>query len=179
MNLLIFGSPIAEFPALPQIEHAFVWLDRVVEDLPEYADLQSFLEVASAEGVPVSIFSQDAGSLAEEILDQVVALERGPTDFASLCASIEPLLQGEEVACLPWIGTDSQYRLLEFLQARGVPVLDMEDGFSEMKIGETPDFDDLVQQITARVTAEVLRVVRAEIKELISSRRWRSANKKT
>lgn len=171
MNLLIIGAPIAEFPALPEIDHAYVWADPVTEGLRE------FLALSESEGVPVTIFSQSTDDFDEEILDLVSSVD-DTESLLPLATDLPRVLSGEDIATIAWDGSDAQYRLVEQLIAHGVSVLDMSDGFAEMEIGQTPDVDYLVQHISARVTAEVLRVVRAEIREQFSARRWRTSGKK-
>lgn len=171
MNLLVIGDPIADFPALPEIDHAYVWANSDTRGLTE------FLSLSESEGVSVSIFTQSAADFDESTLDLVSSIE-DTESLLPLTTHLPNVLSGEDIAALAWDGSDAQYRLVEQLIALDVSVLDMSDGFAEMEIGQTPDVDYLVQHISARVTAEVLRVVRAEIREQFSARRWRASGKK-
>jgi hypothetical protein len=174
MNLLVFGMP-GEFPGLPEITHAYLWLGEMnVNEAINDEALDTFLEMAASAGVPVSIFTENMASLSDEVLDQVASVEEVSKIKQQL--SISPLLTTDAIACMTWTGSDADYRLLEFLQSHDMVVLDMADGFAELQIGESPDIDELVKVITDRVTAEVLKTVRAEMKEMLSSRRWRSGS---
>lgn len=175
MNLLVLDGPIPTFPALPEIDHVYVFRGwGMAESANE--EIAQLLDLCASVGVPMTILTDNASSLSEDVLDQVASVEV----LEGTVKEIPPqtLNLDDAIACIAWAGTDAQYDVLEFLQARGVTVLDMADGFARLEIGQTPDIEHMVDEITRRVTAAVLKTVREEIAELMSSRRWRSGAKR-
>ena len=84
----------------------------------------------------------------------------------------------DDLVFMAWDNSETAYDNLRTLTKKDVHVLDMNDGFRELVIDQTPDYDDLVANLTARITANVLKTLRAEMQELSRNRRYRSGSPK-
>lgn len=126
---------------------------------------------ATGTGVPVTVVTDDAGSVPDAILEELSELIENPRPDDYVTAMAEDT----DLVCMAWDGSANRYRQLRSLNDRGVAVLDHSDGYQELVIEGTPDIDQLVAQITTRVTAEVLKVVRQEMQETARPRRRRNA----
>lgn len=126
---------------------------------------------ATSMGIPVTVVTEDAKNVPDAILDEISELIENPRPDDYVTAMAEDT----DVVFMGWDGSTRRYRQLRALNDRGVGVLDLKDGFQELVIEGTPDIDQLVAQITTRVTSEVLKVVRAEMQETARPRRRRNA----
>lgn len=175
MNLTIFASVLMELPPIPEeIDRITLVEDTRIHDVDKLLIFSNFISWSSENGKAAVLITTDAENIPEELLEQL----------AEITVSQDPLresltsLTDNDVVFLAWDDSDFSYRALRSLSATGATVVDMTDGFQILEIGDAPDFDLLVDELTKRVTAEVLKVVRAEIKEAMSSRRWRSTAKR-
>lgn len=148
-------------PELPD-EFTQVWLS-----LPAAA---AVLEWALEQPAPLVLVTQSADSLDDETLESASEVIEAEDPDGFCCASAAE----DDIVLLAWEDTPARHRHIRTLAANRVPVLDLADGFVELVLDDAPDVDDIV----ARVTAEVLKVVRAEMAEMLRSRRFRSAGPK-
>jgi hypothetical protein len=77
-----------------------------------------------------------------------------------------------------WDDSDRHHEMLTRLQDAGVATYDMGDNNRELVMGSVPEMDDLVNQITRRVTAAVLRIVREDMQDTPRQRRYRTSPSK-
>lgn len=165
MRLFIVGAqPTDEddLPELPPNEIREIIVAAPVSD-PVYL-------WATSQGVPVTAVVSDPAELSDAILEEISELieDAKPDDAAIAMARFG------DVVFLAWDGSTRRYAQLRALKDRGIGVLDIADGYQELVIDGSPDIDQMVQQITARVTAEVLKVVRQEMQDLMRQRRRRN-----
>lgn len=169
MRLFVIGAEPQEdeeFPELPPNEVREIIVAAPASD-PVYL-------WAVAQDVPVTAIVHSAEDVSDEILEEISELVEHPNP-AALAADIARF---GDVVFLAWDGSASRYECLRTLKDKGIGVLDISDGYQELVIDGMPDIDQMVAQITARVTSEVLRVVRQEMQEMLRSRRRRNTPSK-
>jgi len=106
-------------------------------------------------GIPVTIVTDT--ELDEETLENASELVT-VADRDSYCVSLAQL---GDLVLMGWSDTDKQYKYLQILASRGVASLDMADEYQELVVDAVPYIDEVI----SRVTAEVLKTVRAEMQE--------------
>ena len=163
MRLIVIPSD-ADPEELPELPDEFT---QLILSMPAS---ESVLSWALEQAAPVVIVSTATKDISEEVLEEIAEVIETP-DPDTYCAS---LAERGDLAMLAWADTPERHRQLRMLTSQDVPVLDIADDFQELVLDDTPDIDDIV----ARVTAEVLKTVRAEIQEMLRSRRFRSAANK-
>lgn len=168
MRVFIVG---ANMPDIPEVSELIDVVYIVCADEPS-ADL---VEWAADNSASVTLITTSASSVDDETLESVAAVIEDPDPVLFACSLVIP---GGDVAVMRWTDTDDDYLTLQRFLAAGADVLDANDGFTIMEIGNTPDLHHLVDIITRRVTKEVLKTIRAEIKDTLTSRRFRSSGKK-
>lgn len=119
-------------------------------------------------GIPVTIVTDT--ELDEETLENASELVT-VADRDSYCVSLAQL---GDLVLMGWSDTDKQYKYLQILASRGVASLDMADEYQELVVDAVPYIDEVI----SRVTAEVLKTVRAEMQEMFRSRRFRNSSGK-
>jgi hypothetical protein len=119
----------------------------------------------------VIVITRVIAQLSDDVLEAAAEVIEDPDPYTrmSIMASLD------DMVFMAWDESDEMYRHLQWFNARGIPVYDMEDDFKELEIGK-PEVD--VEAIIESVTERVLRTVRAEIAELTTRRRSRSTAKK-
>lgn len=163
MNLLIL-SPV-EFP------EEFPW-DKF--DSMYIADTGSLDEFPSedANRLTTYVVTAEAESVPETLLNQVeeVIEDEDPVNYV-----LSRGIPGD-IAALVWDESDEAYERLERLGKSGVTVLDPSDTWVEVVINKDLTIEAVIDTITQRVTADVLRIVRAELES--RPRRFRSTSPK-
>jgi len=152
MKLLVLSG--AEFP------DEFPWEEfsqMVIADTGELddADADNFDEVTTV------IVSAHADQIPESLLNQVSDVIEDEDPLAYVISRGIP----GDVALLGYDDTDESYRILERLNKQGVTVLDTNDDYVEVTIDQEMSIEDLIDTITERVTADVLRIVRQEFSD--------------
>ena len=109
--------------------------------------------------IPIYVVTADPESLPEALLDQVSDVTEDEDPLAYVISRGIP----GDVALLAYEDSDESYRVLERLNRQGVTVLDTNDDYVEVTIDEEMSMEDLIETITQRVTADVLRIVRQEL----------------
>lgn len=119
-------------------------------------------------GIPVTIVTDS--ELDEELLENASDLI-SVVDRDAYCVSLAQL---GDLVLMGWTDTTKQYTYLQILASKGVTSLDMADEYQELVVDAVPYIDEVI----AKVTAEVLKTVRSEMQEMFRSRRFRNtANK--
>lgn len=165
MRLYVIGAEPdedEEFPELPPNE-----VREIIVAAP--ASEPVYLWALSQE-VPVTAIVRSAAEVSDEILEGISEIVEHPNPGAK---AADMALFGD-VVFLSWDGSADRYEILRALKDKGIGVLDIADGYQELVIDGMPDIDQMVAQITTRVTAEVLKVVRQEMQEMQRPRRRRN-----
>lgn len=165
MRLIVIGAEPDEdedFPELPPNEVREIIVAAPASD-PVYL-------WAIGQDVPVTAIERRAEDVSDEILEGISELIEHPNPGAKAA----DMAQFGDVVFLSWDGSAERYEMLRALKDKGVGVLDISDGYQELVIEGMPDLDQMVAQITARVTAEVLKAVRQEMQEMQRTRRRRN-----
>lgn len=104
------------------------------------------------------IVTDNASEISEDLLDEVADVIEvdDPVDYV-----ISRGIPGD-IACMPYDDSEESYAILERLNNSGVTVLDTNDEWVEVVIDKKMEIEDLVNTISRRVTADVLRILRAE-----------------
>lgn len=147
MNLLVLS--VSDFP------EEFPWDD--IKDA-YVLDTGTLDDYDCAEEANTYVVTSDASNIPEELLDSL-------SDVIEVDDPVEYVLSRGipgDLACLNYDDSDESYRLLERLNNSGVTVLDVSDEWVEVVLDKKMDIEDLVNTITQRVTADVLRALRAE-----------------
>lgn len=147
MNLLVLS--VAEFP------DDFPWDDVKTAYVLDSGTLDDY---DVAEFTSTYVVTSDAGNIPEGLLDSL-------SDVIEVDDPVEYVISRGipgDLACLDYDDSDESYRLLERLNNSGVTVLDVSDEWIEVVLDKKMEIEDLVNTITQRVTADVLRVLRAE-----------------
>ena len=130
------------------------------------------LELVLSAGVSTTLVSRHPECVADDVLDQVVNVIQSDDPQGYLLQQART----SDVALLSWDDSDEHYRLLQELTSRGVAVLDLADNCRQLVI-QAP-VDEVLRSMTEAITEQVLRTVRAEIKEKfderVRGRRFRS-----
>ena len=161
MNILILSS--VEFPEdfpWDEFSQMFIADNGELEDFPaeEANRVATVVVTASPDGIP------------EDLLNQIkdVVEDEDPLGYV-----ISRGIPGD-VALMSYDDSDDAYRVLERLNKQGVTVLDASDEYVEVTIDQDISMEDLIETITQRVTADVLRIVRAELSDTPRRGRFRS-----
>lgn len=161
MNLLILSTTDfpEEFP-WEQFSQMYVADDGYLEDFP----------AEDANRLPTIIVTSTPDEVPETLLNQVadVITDENPIDYV-----ISRGIPGD-IAVMDWDDTDLAYDRLERLNNAGVAVLDPEDDWVEVVIDKEVSIENLIETITQRVTADVLRIVRQELGDTPRRGRFRS-----
>ena len=150
MKLLILST--AEFP------DEFPWEEfsqMIVADTGELADFPE----DEATNTPTYVVTASPESVPEALLNQVSDVIEVEDPIAYVISRGIP----GDVALFAYEDTDESYGILERLNKQGVTVLDTNDDYVEVTIDQEMSIEDLIETITQRVTADVLRIVRQEL----------------
>jgi len=153
--------------------------DAAPEVLPDLSDAVAELYVslpasdvitswAFSLGIPVTIVTDT--ELSEDVLENAADLI-SVVDRDAYCVSLAQL---GDLVLMGWTDTPKQYTYLQILASKGVTSLDMADEYQELVVDAVPYIDEVI----ARVTAEVLKTVRSEMQEMFRSRRFRNTSNK-
>lgn len=160
MNILILS--MAEFPEefpWEQFSNMYIADTGHLDDFPaEDANrLTTYVVTNNPDGVP------------EELLNQINDLieDEDPANYV-----VSRGIPGD-LGVFVWDDSDEAYRILDRLNRAGVTVLDPEDEWVEVVIDKDLSMEDVIDTITERVTADVLRIIRAELAGDTPSRRGR------
>lgn len=126
-----------------------------------YATEASVGAVLGKSDVSVCLVTANPDQVAEDVLEQI-------SDLVEVDSPVEYVVSRGipgDVAVMSYDDTDAAYALLERLNKSGVTVLDASDEWVEVVLDKNMSMQDLVETITRRVTADVLRVLRAELSE--------------
>lgn len=150
MKLLILSA--AEFP------DEFPWEEFTQMIIADTGGLEDFPD-DEATHVPTYVVTNNPEKVPEALLNQVsdVVEDEDPTAYV-----ISRGIPGD-VALFAYEDTDESYGILQRLNKQGVTVLDTNDDYVEVTIDEEMSLEDLIDTITQRVTADVLRIVRQEL----------------
>lgn len=154
-----FDTP--ELPDLPED------VDEIVLALPAP---NSIIEWSIEQSPSVTLVSRDGSEVDDETLESVSELveDSNPIQHAASVA-----VEGD-LALIGWDDSAEHYAALQAFVAAGVRCLDMTDGYQELVLDSSIDIDEIV----ARVTADVLKIVRSEMSDMLRSRRYRGSGPK-
>jgi hypothetical protein len=155
MRLLLLGTQHQALPEMPP---------EVTEVWTVYPTSGELLDWVLGSGVPVTLVATNPEKVGDEILDQVADVVKAPDPQEFLAHDAAP----EDIALLSWGDTDEQHDILQRLTERGVTVQDMNDDFQQLVI-QNP-LEELMKAMAEAVTREVLKTVRAEIREHLAAR---------
>ena len=161
MNLLVLSG--VEFP------EEFPWEEFSQMIVVDDGELEDF-PAEEANRVPTYIVSAASDEIPETLLNQVSDVLDDDDPMAYVISRGVP----GDVALLAYEDTDECYRILERLNKQGVTVLDTNDDYIEVTIDQEMSIEDLIETITQRVTADVLRIVRQELGDTPKRGRFRS-----
>lgn len=124
--------------------------------------------------IPTALVTSDVESVPEDLLNSLAEIveDEDPLNFV-----ISRGMPGD-LAALVWDDTDETYEILERLNKAGVTVMDPSDTWVEIVIDKTLDFENLINVVVERVTADVLRAVRAELDTPGRRARFRSQTRR-
>ena len=161
MNLLVLSS--VEFP------EEFPWGEFSQMIVVDDGELEDF-PAEEANRVPTTVVTAGPDEVPENLLNQVsdVLVDEDPMAYV-----ISRGIPGD-VALFAYEDSDEGYTILERLNRQGVTVLDTNDEFIEVTIDQEISMEDLIETITQRVTADVLRIVRQELSDTPRRGRFRS-----
>lgn len=164
MKLIVLGNVFEDLPDLPD-EFTQILVSSENPQIVEWA-LESI--------APVVLVAPEVSALSDEILDELSeVVESDDPDTYIVDAAV-----AGDLAFITWEDTPVRYRQLTSLLKKNVAVLDMADGYQELAIEDTADLEALAKELTTRITADVLKTVRAEMQEMLRSRRFRSSGPK-
>lgn len=163
MKLLVVPHP-TDVPDLPDLP------DDVSEIVLTLPSPEEVVQWAIEQGPSVSLVTREGADLDDETLESVTELIE-TDDPVAWCAT---LVTEGDLALIGWDDSDTQHTLLASLTSLGVRALDLTDGYQELVLDASIDVDEIV----ARVTSEVLKIVRSEMQEMLRSRRYRSSGPK-
>lgn len=161
MNLLVLS--IAEFPdAFPrdQFDHAYVADTGNLADYP----------IDELDQMPTYLITDDPDAVPEQHLNAATDLIEVEDPVAYVISRGIP----GDVAVLAYDDSDSSYAVLERLNRAGITVLDPSEDWIEVVIDKSVQIEDVIDAITERVTADVLRIVRAELADTPRRGRFKS-----
>jgi hypothetical protein len=159
MRVIVLGTEHGDLPEMPT-EVTSIWAAAPTEP----ALLAWMLESE----VPVTLVAQNPAALGEDLLDQVadVIKSDNPKTFLSDAAS------PTDAVLISWDDSDESHDLLQTLTTRGITVQDMRDNFQQLVIQHP--LEELMKAMAESITRDVLKTVRAEIREHLSARPRRS-----
>lgn len=167
MNLLILS--VSEFP------DEFPWDRFTTMYIADTGDLDDF-PAEEANRLTTYVVTSEPDAVSENLLNQVADIIEVDDPVRYVVSRGIP----GDVAVLSWDESDDSYKTLERLNKSGVTVLDTSDEWVEVVIDKDVSIEDIVNTITERVTADVLRIVRAELGDTPSRRgRFRSPAPRT
>lgn len=161
MNLLILSA--VDFP------EEFPWEEFAAMYIADVGQLEDFPS-EEANRVPTIVVTANSDTLPEDLLNQILDVVEDEDPLGYVISRGIP----GDVALMTYDDSDASYRVLEQLNKQGVTVLDASDEYIEVTLDQEMSMEDLVQTITARVTADVLRIVRAELGDTPRRGRFRS-----
>ena len=161
MNLLILSQ--VEFP------EEFPWEEFSQMYGADAGELEDF-PAEEANRVPTVVVTASPDGVPEDLLNQVSDLIEDADPVAYVISRGIP----GDVALMNYDDSDESYRVLERLHKQGVTVLDASDEYVEVTLDQEMSMEDLIETITQRVTADVLRVIRQELSDTPRRGRFRS-----
>jgi Fe-S cluster assembly scaffold protein SufB len=161
MKLIILSS--VDFP------EDFPWDEFTQMIIADTGSLEDF-PAEEANRVPTQVVTASADEIPENLLNQVSDVIEDEDPVAYVISRGIP----GDVALFAYDDSDESYRVLERLNKQGVTVLDTEDDYVEVSIDQEMSMEDLIETITQRVTADVLRIVRQELADTPRRARFRS-----
>jgi hypothetical protein len=161
MNLLVLST--TDFPdEFPWEEFSAMYVadDGSLEDFPaeEANRLTTYVVTNQPDEVPETLINQ---------VDDII-FDESPIDYV-----VSRGIPGD-VAVMGWDESDEAYERLERLNTAGVAVLDPDDEWVEVVIDKEVSIENLIETITQRVTADVLRILRQELGDTPRRGRFRS-----
>jgi len=161
MNLLVLGT--TEFPdefPWEQFSAMYVADDGSLEDFP----------AEEANRLPTTVVTDNPDEVPETLLNQVndVITDESPVDYV-----VSRGIPGD-VAIMVYDDSQESYDRLNRLNTAGVSVMDPEDEWVEVVIDKEITIENLIETITQRVTADVLRIIRQELSDTPRRGRFRS-----
>ena len=150
MNLLVLST--AEFPEefpWDQFAQMYIADDGSLEDFP----------AEEANRLPTVLVTDNPDEVPETLLNQIkdVITDESPIDYV-----VSRGIPGD-VAVMVYDDSQESYDRLNLLNTAGVSVMDPEDEWVEVVIDKEITIENLIDTITQRVTADVLRIVRQEL----------------
>lgn len=165
MNLVVVGDVARRIPELDDdVEQVYLVETRRL----------STATWAAENAASVSLVTADAEAVDDDVLLAVNDVEV----TADPLSHVLSVTCDEDVVLMDWDESDAKYLALQKFLGIGAAVLDAADDFRSMEIGPTPDMNHMIDHLTRRITADVLRTIRAEIADTLTSRRYRSAAKR-
>jgi sensor histidine kinase regulating citrate/malate metabolism len=147
MKCLIAGTVIPE---------DFDWEIFSTVYITDHTDLSNLPQVA--EESSVVLYSRNADSIAEDILDSVSELVESTDPVTDVLEKLTP----SDVAIMNWDDSALLYETLEKLHHAGLVTLDSSDEYKELVIDHQIDLDYLINLITEKVTKNVIAALREE-----------------
>lgn len=155
MRLVILGTEHGELPDMP-LDVTSVWTIYPTSD-----DLLDWLLDS---GVAVTLVARNPAKVDEETLDGVADVIKSDNPAAFLLDAATPT----DVVLVNWDDSDEVHKTLETLTERGITVQDMNDDFQQLVI-QNP-LEELMKAMADSITREVLKTVRAEVREELARR---------
>lgn len=163
MKIITIPHPTltSELPDLPDD------VDEIVLTHPAPAEV---LQWAIEQSPSVTLVAQSSSDIDDDTLESISELieHDSPIEYVASVAT-----EGD-LALIGWDDSDEQHTALQAILDADVRCLDMTDGYQELVLDSRIDVDEIV----ARVTSEVLKIVRAEMSDMLRSRRYRSSGPK-
>jgi hypothetical protein len=155
MRLILLGEQHGELPEMPP---------EVTEVWTAFPTSLALLDWSLDSGVPVTLVAKHPAEVGEEVLDRVADVIKSDNPQTLLIDTATP----KDVVLLSWDDSDDGHQVLENLTDRGITVQDMNDDFQQLVI-QNP-LEELMKAMAESITREVLKTVRAEIREQLAAR---------
>jgi hypothetical protein len=166
--MFVFGSITEELPDLTEELDEIYLHDNY--NVVIAGEEKTFMDWAIEHAASVILVLSDPSTLAEEYLEEVSEILESDNPEQTMLE----LINEDDVALVSWDDTPKAHAQLSALCAKDVGIMDMADEYKQIVMDTSTDINALVKEITAKVTADVLKTVRAEMQELVRSRRFRS-----
>jgi hypothetical protein len=155
VRLIVVGTQHGELPEMPPDVTA-VWA--------AYPTGKALLDWLLDSDAAVTLVARTPSKVGDETLDRVADVIKSDNPRAFLIEAATP----EDVVLMSWDESDESHKTLENLTDRGITVQDMDDDFQQLVI-QNP-LEEVLKAMAESVTREVLKTVRAEIREELARR---------
>lgn len=149
MNLLVIS--VVEFP------EEFPWEQFTATYVADTGTLADY-SIDAAERSLTHLVTASPDEIPESLLNVAASFIEVEDPIAYVVSRGIP----GDVAVMAYSDTEEDYEVLERLNKAGITVMDPQEEWIEVVIDKTVHIEDVIDAIAERVTADVLRILRAE-----------------